>query len=173
LRTSRATTTDDRRDVLIVFTVAARAVDVTQNTSSIRFFVRRAPTRIHSPDARNARSSRIDSASPAARAAASPARPSKLRRRQIMLKYLIKSNRYMIEYRASPRTAGLLGAIGHPLPMPRRTLDRYKHTYRDPRAPTPLFVTVETLIERVSRRLRRRQSTRFAPLTMALPRQQV
>jgi len=60
LRASLAPTRNDRDDISIDFTVATIAVDVTWNTSMIRFFVRGAPTRIHSADAREARSSRAD-----------------------------------------------------------------------------------------------------------------
>jgi hypothetical protein len=55
LRAALATTRDDRDDISIDFAVAALAADVTWNTSSIVFFMRRAPTRILSGDACEAR----------------------------------------------------------------------------------------------------------------------
>jgi hypothetical protein len=74
LRASLATTRDDRDDISIDFTVATIAVDVTWSTSTIRFVVRDAPTRIHSADAREARSSHADGCVAAGIPAASPAR---------------------------------------------------------------------------------------------------
>ena len=102
----------------------------------IRFFVRGAPTQIHSADAREARSSRADGY-------VAGITPGNLARSPIQAVDVSSScqnfQQIQIDIRderlGPKRPAGLVGATWDPFLMPRRTPERYEHTYRDRHTP--------------------------------------